>query len=126
MDQMKTVNTMHGGKGYLPGVLFSGPPPGHTASMKTAVSLPDELFQAAERHARRSRKSRSRLYAEAIAEYLARHAPDEVTAAMDRVVDRLGETERDDFVSRAAQRTLERAVSMQWLPGKGSGGEEVQ
>ena len=77
--------------------------------MKTAVSLPDELFQAAERHARRSRKSRSRLYAEAIAEYLDRHAPDEVTAAMDRVVDRLGKTAPDGFVSRAAQCTLERS-----------------
>ncbi|MDE0230391.1 MAG: hypothetical protein OXJ62_16195 [Spirochaetaceae bacterium] len=77
--------------------------------MKTAVSLPDELFQAAERHARRSRKSRSRLYAEAIAEYLDRHAPDEVTAAMDRVVDRIGKTAPDGFVSRAAQRALERS-----------------
>ena len=76
--------------------------------MKTAVSLPDELFHAAERHARRSNKSRSRLYTEAIAEYLDRHAPDEVTTAMDRVVDRLGETASDDFVSRAAQHTLER------------------
>lgn len=76
--------------------------------MRTAVSLPDELFQAAERHARRLRKSRSRLYAEAIAEYLDRHVPDEVTAAMDRVVGRLGETARDEFASRAAQRTFER------------------
>jgi hypothetical protein len=79
--------------------------------MKTAVSLPDELFQAAERHARRSRKSRSRLYADPIAEYLDRHAPDEVTVAMDRVVDRLDETAPDEFASRAAQRTLERS---QW------------
>ena len=79
--------------------------------MKTAVSLPDELFQAAERHARRSRKTRSRLYADAIAEYLDRHAPDEVTVAMDRVVGRLDETAPDEFASRAAQRTLERS---QW------------
>jgi hypothetical protein len=77
--------------------------------MKTAVSLPDELFQAAERHARRSRKTRSRLYADAIAEYLGRHAPDEVTVAMDRVVDRLGETAPDEFATRAARRALERS-----------------
>lgn len=74
--------------------------------MKTAVSLPNELFHAAERHAQRSNQSRSRLYTDAITEYLARHAPDEVTAAMDRVVDRLGETANDAFVSRAAQQTL--------------------
>ncbi len=77
--------------------------------MKTAVSLPDELFHAAERHARRSSKSRSRLYADAIAEYLASHAPDEVTEAMDRVVDRLGATTTNDFVARAARMSLERS-----------------
>ena len=85
------------------------PPGGHTSGMKTAVSLPDELFHAAERHARRSSKSRSRLYADAIGEYLARHAPDEVAEAMDRVVDRLGEAATDDFVARAARKTLKRS-----------------
>ena len=51
--------------------------------MKTAISLPDDLFQAAERHRRRQGKSRSQLYAEALSEYLSRHGPDEVTEAMD-------------------------------------------
>jgi metal-responsive CopG/Arc/MetJ family transcriptional regulator len=74
--------------------------------MKTAVSLPDDVFHAAERQARRARKSRSQLYAEALGEYLARHAPDEVTAAMNRVVAKLGEP-RDAFVSAAARRVLE-------------------
>ena len=77
--------------------------------MKTAVSLPDELFHAAERHARRSSRSRSRLYTDAIAEYLTRHAPDEVTEAMDRVVDRVGATATDEFVARATQNMLERS-----------------
>ena len=90
--------------------IVADPTAGYTNGMKTAVSLPDELFHAAERHARRSSKSRSRLYSDAIAEYLARHAPDEVTAAMDRVVDRLGEAANDEFVARAAQHTLERSV----------------
>lgn len=76
--------------------------------MKTAVSLPDELFDAAERQAKRAHKSRSQLYAEALAEYLARHAPDEVTEAMNRVVDRLGESSSDPFTARAARRVLER------------------
>lgn len=58
-----------------------------TSGMKTSVSLPARIFHAAERHARRTRKSRSQLYAEAIAEYLTRHGPEEVTAAMNRVVD---------------------------------------
>lgn len=75
--------------------------------MKTAISLPDEVFRAAERHARRAKKSRSQLYADAISEYLARHAPDEVTEAMNQVVDQLEEPS-DPFVSAAARRVLER------------------
>ena len=79
----------------------------YTKSMKTAISLPDEVFHAAERQARRAKKSRSQLYAEALSEYLARHAPEEVTAAMDAAMEKLGEpTAR--FVSTAARRVLER------------------
>jgi len=80
---------------------------GYTAGMKTAVSLPDEVFRAAERQARRVKKSRSQLYAQALSEYLARHAPDEVTDAMNRVVEQLREP-TDPFVSAAARRVLER------------------
>jgi metal-responsive CopG/Arc/MetJ family transcriptional regulator len=76
--------------------------------MKTAVSLPDEVFRAAERQARRVKKSRSQLYAEALSEYLARHAPEEVTDAMNRVVEQLREP-TDPFVSAAARRVLERS-----------------
>jgi antitoxin MazE6 len=76
--------------------------------MKTAVSLPDDIFLAAERQARRAKKSRSQLYAEALSEYLARHAPEEVTEAMNRVVDQVGSA-TDPFVSAAARRVLERS-----------------
>jgi len=81
---------------------------GYTPGMKTAVSVPDELFEAAERQAERTKKSRSQLYAEALAEYLARHAPDEVTEAMNAVVDRLQEA-ADPFVVAASQQTLRRS-----------------
>jgi predicted transcriptional regulator len=74
--------------------------------MKTAISLPDEVFDRAEALARKMRKSRSQLYAEALAEYVARHAPDAVTEKMNRVCDEL-DSGRDDFVSEAARRTLE-------------------
>jgi len=76
--------------------------------MKTAVSLPDDVFRQAERQARRTRKSRSQLYAEALSEYLARHAPDEVTEAMNRAVDQLKQPS-DPFVSAAARRVLGRS-----------------
>jgi metal-responsive CopG/Arc/MetJ family transcriptional regulator len=75
--------------------------------MKTAISIPDEVFQGAERLARRTKKSRSQLFSDALREYVARHAPDEVTEAMDRVCAELGRP-IDKFVSSAARRILER------------------
>jgi len=78
---------------------------GYTIGMKTAISLPDDVFKEAERFAHRSRKTRSQLYAEAIAEYLARHAPDDVTERLNRVCDRIG-TDQSVFVAAAARRIL--------------------
>ena len=43
---------------------------GYAVSMKTAVSVSDDLFCLAEATARRLRVSRSELYAKAIAEFL--------------------------------------------------------
>jgi len=74
--------------------------------MKTAVSLPDDLFAEAERIARRLKKPRSRVYSEAIREYVARHDPDVVAAKLDEVVGKL-EDPGDEFVSAAARRILE-------------------
>ncbi len=76
--------------------------------MKTAVSLPDEVFERAERLARRLGKSRSEIYREALVEYVARHAPAEVTEALDRVVEQVG-PEPDEGRRAAARRILERS-----------------
>jgi predicted transcriptional regulator len=57
--------------------------------------------------ARRTKKSRRQLYRDAIREYVARHGPDEVTEALDRVCADLARTD-DKFVSAAARRILER------------------
>jgi len=43
--------------------------------MKTAVSVPDEVFDEAEHLAKRLKISRSELYAKALAEFVSRHAP---------------------------------------------------
>ena len=75
--------------------------------MRTAVSIPDDLFAGAERLAKRRKKSRSELYTDAVREYVARHDPDEITAAINRVEDELNEPV-DEFVSLAARETLER------------------
>ena len=75
--------------------------------MKIAVSIPDDLFAQAEVLAQRARQSRSEVYARALNEYIARHAPDRVTEAMDRVLDDLGAAQ-DKFTAQAARRTLAR------------------
>ena len=77
--------------------------------MKTAVSIPDNVFEKAERLARRTMRSRSQLFSDALKEYVARHAPEEVTDAMDRVCAELGEP-TDEFVSSAARRVLEQSA----------------
>lgn len=53
--------------------------------MKTAISIPDVLFDAAEEVADRLGISRSQLYAKALAEYVSKHRDDDVTAALNRV-----------------------------------------
>ena len=79
---------------------------GYTDGMKTAVSIPDEIFEKVERLARRVRKSRSEVFSAALREYVARHAPDEVTEAINRVCDTVGE-QPDRFMTAAARRGLE-------------------
>jgi len=76
--------------------------------MKTAVSIPDEVFEEAERLARRTKKSRSQLFSDALKEYVARHAPEDVTDAMNRVCAEVGDPV-DEFVSSASRRVLERS-----------------
>ena len=79
--------------------------------MKTAVSVPDDLFAQVDRLAKRSRRSRSEVYSAALREYVARHAPDEVTVGLDAVLAELGQPDAGDLTTTAARRTLE---SSEW------------
>lgn len=74
--------------------------------MKTAVSVPDEVFEGAERLARREGRSRSEVYSAALREYVARHDHDAVVAALDQVAAEVGEG-IDPFVGAASQQALE-------------------
>jgi metal-responsive CopG/Arc/MetJ family transcriptional regulator len=53
--------------------------------MKTAVSLPDSLFERAERVAQQLNLNRSQLFARALEDYLDRNDPETMTAAFNRV-----------------------------------------
>ncbi|MEO1133072.1 MAG: ChpI protein [Cyanobacteria bacterium J06639_1] len=51
--------------------------------MKTAISIPDPLFEAAEQFAQQSGMSRSQLYANAIQEYLHARQQTRITEQLD-------------------------------------------
>lgn len=53
--------------------------------MKVAVSIPEDLFDSAETLAKRLGVSRSRLYATALAEFLAKHQGRKTTERLNRV-----------------------------------------
>jgi metal-responsive CopG/Arc/MetJ family transcriptional regulator len=78
---------------------------GYTNGMKTAISIPDNVFKEVEKFARKAKKSRSQLYVEAITEYMERHASDAITDAMNNVTDKLGNIE-NTFATQAARKIL--------------------
>ena len=53
--------------------------------MKTAISIRDEVFEAAERTAKDLGMSRSELYTKAVGEFVARHAGDQLTERLNAV-----------------------------------------
>ena len=53
--------------------------------MKTAISLPDSLFYAAERLAKRLDISRSKLYADAVSNYLKNREMDIITETLNEI-----------------------------------------
>lgn len=69
--------------------------------MKTAISLPDDLFDSADALAEKLGMSRSELYATAVAEYLAKHRDGDVTARLNEVY--ADETSGIEPALRAAQ-----------------------
>jgi hypothetical protein len=57
----------------------------YTINMKTAISIPDKVFNSAEKLASRLGKTRSQLYSQAISSYVARHQTDDVTKRLDEI-----------------------------------------
>jgi predicted transcriptional regulator len=70
--------------------------------MKTAVSIPDDLFAQAEKVAAERNMSRSALYAEALAALLKRVRDEQITEQMNRALAESGQTQPDPVVLRAA------------------------
>jgi metal-responsive CopG/Arc/MetJ family transcriptional regulator len=75
--------------------------------MKTAISLPDKLFESADALARRLGLSRSQLVATALAEFVAKHRGRDVTRRLDAVYARESGA-LDAGVARLQGRSLRR------------------
>ena len=109
--------------GQIDGGSLAGPPGGrvrrtppvkrtgynsrYTVNMKTAVSVPDDLFRLAEATARRLRVSRSHLYATAISEFLNRQQGNAVTERLNEVYSRRP-AKVDSGLHRAQLKSLEK------------------
>ena len=82
--------------------------PWYAYGMKTAISLPDELFESADALADRLGMSRSQLYARAVEEYLAKHRNQNITARLNDVY--ADEDSGLDPVLRRAQARTQRST----------------
>jgi len=76
--------------------------------MKTAISVPDDLFRQAEEAARRLGVSRSELYANAIAEFLRQRDEAAITERLNAVYSRRA-AKVDARLQRAQLKSLERS-----------------
>lgn len=75
--------------------------------MKVALSIPDDLFETAETLGKRLGVSRSRLYASALADFLAKHRGGKVTQHLNSVY-ATQDSRLEPGVRRLQRRSLER------------------
>jgi len=81
---------------------------GYTRGMKTAISIPDDLFREVDACSRRLKLSRSRLFAAAAREFLARHSiPADATAAWNQAIKRGGQPGDEPAAIAMRKRTRE-------------------
>ena len=73
--------------------------------MKVAVSIPEELFESAESLSKRLRVSRSRLYATALSEFVAKHQGRKVTDRLNQVYG-AEDSHLDERLARMQRRSL--------------------
>lgn len=74
--------------------------------MKVAASVPDPVFDAAERLAKQRRVPRSQVFSEALEEYVSRYGGESVTAKLNEVYDSENST-LDSSLAQAQYKVLE-------------------
>jgi metal-responsive CopG/Arc/MetJ family transcriptional regulator len=75
--------------------------------MKVALSIPDDLFESAETLGKRLGVSRSRLYATALADFLAKHRGRKVTERLNAIYG-TEESRLEPRIRRLQRRSVER------------------
>jgi hypothetical protein len=84
--------------------------------MKTAISIPDDLFEEVERFSKRRKVSRSRLFTDAVREYLPRqYVPSDPTMLWNKVITEQGQP--GDEPASAAVRRRSKATLRQAMTG---------
>jgi predicted DNA-binding protein len=83
--------------------------PSYTSSMKTAISVPDETYDRADRVAKAHGMNRSQFYSRAADRYADELESADLTAAIDAVVDVANADESTQFAVAAGRRALEGA-----------------
>jgi hypothetical protein len=78
---------------------------GYDAGMKTAISIPDDVFESADELAEEMGVTRSHLYATAVAEYVAKYRASDVTATLNEVY-----SEEPSGIGRAFRTAQARSV----------------
>ncbi len=79
----------------------------YTLSVKTAISLPDDLFRRAEAMAHKLKMSRSQLYAKAIVEFIERRQAARITQRLNEIYS-AEPAKIDPAVAAAQSKSIER------------------
>ncbi len=75
--------------------------------MKTAVSIPDNVYETAEKLASRLGKSRSQLYAHALSSYIAKYQKDGITEKLDEIYEN-ADSELDEGLATLQRKVITR------------------
>jgi len=75
--------------------------------MKTAISIPDEVFEAADRAAKKLGVSRSELYSTAVYEYIERHRVEDVTSRLNDLY-AAEDSELDEHLGQMQRKSLKK------------------
>lgn len=77
--------------------------------MKTAISIPDKIFESAEELASKLGKSRSQLYTQAVSGLIERYQSESVTEKLDQIYGQT-ETRLDPLLDKMQRRSLSQDV----------------